>query len=128
MIGTIIDNDATAGTPVIRISDPVVDEAANEAMFAITLDRPSASTVTVSYATATGTAGSGDFTAVSGVASFAPGETAVTVPVAIVDDALAEADESVRPGAVGPGERHAAGSAGHGDHRPQRPAGGDSRR
>ncbi len=33
VIGTIIDNDATAGTPVIRISDPVVDEAATEAMF-----------------------------------------------------------------------------------------------
>jgi hypothetical protein len=94
VIGTIVDNDGTAGTPVIRIRAPVVDESANEAVFAITLDRPSVATVTVSYATATGTAGSGDFTAVSGVASFAPGQMVVIVPVPIVDDALAEVDES----------------------------------
>jgi hypothetical protein len=92
-IGTIIDNDATAGTPVIRISDPVVDEAEREAAFVLSLDRPRLAMVNVDYATAAGSAGASDFTATSGTARFMPGETAVTVRVPIIDDALAEGDE-----------------------------------
>ncbi|MEF8709211.1 MAG: Calx-beta domain-containing protein [Candidatus Accumulibacter propinquus] len=38
---TIIDNDATSGTPVVTINDFVVDEASKEATFVVTLDRPS---------------------------------------------------------------------------------------
>ena len=92
-VATIIDNDATAGTPVIRISDPVVDEAAREATFVLSLDRPGAARVSVDYATAAGSAGGSDFAATSGTAQFAPGETAVTVRVPVIDDALAENDE-----------------------------------
>ena len=73
-LATIIDNDATAGTPVIRISDPVVDEAVREATFVLSLDRPGAARVSVDYATAAGSAGGSDFTATSGTAQFAPGE------------------------------------------------------
>ena len=92
-VATIIDNDGATGTPVIRISDPAVDEKSGSAAFAITLDRPSTATVMVNYSTATGTAGSGDFSAVSGTASFGPGQTAVIVSVPIIDDATAEGVE-----------------------------------
>ena len=96
-LGTIIDNDADQsmplGTPVMAISDPVVDEAAGEARFVITLDRPSTGTVSVHYATQAGTANAADFATTSGDLSFAPGETAKTVTVSITDDAAAEPDE-----------------------------------
>lgn len=38
---TIVDNDGTAGTPAVTISDAVVDEQAGRAYFTATLDRPS---------------------------------------------------------------------------------------
>jgi len=67
----------------------------------VTLDRPSASTVTASYSTmvVTGlanqaTAGS-DYVATTGTVTFAPGETAKTVPVTIVGDGTVEPDELV---------------------------------
>src|SRR4051794_14695498 len=92
-LATIIDNDAVSGTPVMAISDPVVDEKAGQARFTITLDRPSTGTVSVNYTTQAGTADAADFTAASGVLSFAPGETAKTVSVAIADDGAAEPNE-----------------------------------
>ena len=44
---TIIDNDAPSGTPQVSIGDLVVDEADGTANFVITLDRPSASVVSI---------------------------------------------------------------------------------
>ena len=90
---TIIDNDGAPGTPVIGISDPVVDETTGEAVFVLSLDRPSTSAVSVTYATAADSADSGDFSAVSGVAAFAPGEMLKTVRIAITNDTLAEGAE-----------------------------------
>jgi hypothetical protein len=58
---TIIDNDAPSGTPQVSISDLVVDEAAGTANFVITFDRPSASVVSINYATQNGTALAGGF-------------------------------------------------------------------
>ena len=92
-LATIIDNDAASGTPVMAISDPVVDEKTGEAHFTVTLDRPSTGVVSVNYATQAGTAGAADFTATSGILSFAPGETAKTVNVTIADDTAAEDNE-----------------------------------
>ncbi|MGH7060413.1 MAG: Calx-beta domain-containing protein, partial [Stellaceae bacterium] len=89
-LGTIIDNDAPAGTPVISISDPVVDENSGQAAFSITLDRPSTKTVTMHYTTRPGSAGSAGFGATSGVLKFAPGETALTVDVPILDNTKPE--------------------------------------
>lgn len=64
---TLIDNDAPTGTPVISISDMIVDEADKEASFVITLDRPSTSLVSLAYATQAGTALAGsDFVGQSG--------------------------------------------------------------
>jgi hypothetical protein len=39
-LATIIDNNAASGTPVMAVSNPVVDETAGEAQFVVTLDRP----------------------------------------------------------------------------------------
>src|ERR1700730_11748607 len=92
-LATIIDNDAASGTPVMAISDPVVDEKIGEARFTVTLDRPSTGVVSVNYATQAGTADAADFAAIAGILSFAPGETAKTVSVTIADDSVAEGNE-----------------------------------
>ena len=96
-LATIIDNDTDPSrplsTPVMAVSDPVVDEKAGEARFVITLDRPSTGTVSVHYTTQAGTAGAADFAATSGNLSFAPGETAKTVAVSIIDDGAPEGNE-----------------------------------
>ena len=92
---TIIDNDAPTGTPVVSISDFVVDEATREASFYITLNRPSTSVVSMNYTTANGSALAGtDYIASSGSLSFAPGETAKTVKVSLVNDNLSELSEA----------------------------------
>jgi hypothetical protein len=89
-VATIIDIEVTVGTPAISISDPVVDEGADEAVFVLALDRPSTSAVSVDYATAAGSAGGSDFATLSGTVIFGAGEMIKTVRVAIADDALAE--------------------------------------
>jgi Ca2+-binding RTX toxin-like protein len=92
---TIIDNDATAGTPVVSVSDVVVDEQAGTVSFAVTLDRPSTGVVSMNYGTVNGSATAGtDYVATSGSLSFAAGETAKTVTVSLVNNAAAELDES----------------------------------
>ena len=92
---TIIDNDAPSGTPQVSISNLVVDEAAGTANFVITFDRPSAGVVSIDYATQNGTALAGsDYVAASGTVKFAPGETAKTVKVLVVNDTLRESPET----------------------------------
>ena len=67
--------------------DPTLD-------FAVTLDRASSATVTVDYATLDASAKAGeDYEARSGTLRFAPGETAKTVSVPVLDDAHDEGTE-----------------------------------
>ena len=67
--------------------DPTLD-------FAVTLDRASSGTVTVDYATMDASAKAGeDYEARSGTLRFAPGETAKTVAVPVLDDAVDEGTE-----------------------------------
>ena len=63
--------------------------------FRVTLGRPAAGPVTVDYATAdrTARAGSG-YSAMRGTLAFAPGETAKTVSVPVLDGAVDEGSES----------------------------------
>ena len=84
------------GPPGLAVADARVDEAAGAAVeFAVTMSRAAAATVTVDYATADGTATAGaDYTETSGTLSFAPGETAKTVPVPVLDDAHDEGEET----------------------------------
>jgi hypothetical protein len=92
---TIIDNDAQSGTPIASIGDLVVDESAGTANFVITLDKPSVGVVSIDYATQNSTAHAGsDYVAASGTLNFAPGETAKTVKVLVVDDTIHEAPQT----------------------------------
>jgi hypothetical protein len=68
--------------------------SASQAAFAISLNAPSASPVSVSYSTAPGTATASDFTAASGTITFAPGQTNQTVLVQVPDDAILEPNET----------------------------------
>ena len=93
-LGTIIDNDAPSGTPVISISDLVVDEASREARFVISLDRPSVSNVSFSYATQDGSAVAGqDYATTSGTITLGPGEVARTITVPLINDTAPELNE-----------------------------------
>ena len=69
-----------------------VNEEAGPAALTVNLSPASAETVTVDYATRSGTATEGeDYTATSGTLTFAPGETSKNINVPIVDDNVYEA-------------------------------------
>ena len=63
--------------------------------FTVTLSAASDAPVTVTYATADGTAtlAGGDYRAASGTVTFAPGQTSKTITVLVNGDRLAEDDE-----------------------------------
>jgi hypothetical protein len=78
----------------LQFPDPVTDESGGSAMFIIGLSGRSTSTVKVNYATQASSAGSSDFTAVSGTVAFAPGQRVTTVSVLILNDATSENTET----------------------------------
>ncbi|QEH35011.1 Calx-beta domain protein [Aquisphaera giovannonii] len=90
----LIRNDDAA----LTISDGTItegDSGSASVSFTVSIAQPSALPVTVSYATADGTATAGsDYTAASGTLTFAPGETSKTISVAVLGDATDEADET----------------------------------
>ncbi len=97
---TVLANTAVAtvrGPLALSVADARVNENAGEPLaFAVTLSRGAAAPVTVAYATADGTATAGqDYTATSGTLTFAPGETAKTVPVPVLDDAHDDTEETL---------------------------------
>ena len=97
------DGKALSGTVSTTVRGPVAlsvaDARAREGKdptldFAVSLSRASSGRVTVDYATVDGSAKAGaDYEAASGTLSFAPGETAKTVAVAVLDDAHDEGTE-----------------------------------
>jgi subtilisin family serine protease len=71
------------------------DAGTANATFTVNLSQPSTKTVTVQYATANGTATSGDdYTTASGTVTFNPGETTKAIAVSIIGDTISEADET----------------------------------
>ena len=89
--GVIRDDDEP---PALSVADAAGDEDVGALEFAVALSAPSGIEVSASYATADGTAtAGGDYAAAKGTLTFAPGETAKTIRVEILDDALDEADE-----------------------------------
>ena len=67
----------------------------SQAAFTVHLSIPSATTMTVNYATASGSATAGsDFTPVSGTLTFAPGQTTQTVLVPTLNDVIVEGTET----------------------------------
>ena len=88
---------ATVRGPVrIQVEDARAKEGKDASLdFAVTLSRAASGPVSVDYATADGTAAAGaDYTAASGTLTFAAGETAKTVSVALLDDAIDEGKET----------------------------------
>ena len=84
--------------PTASIGDATVTEGnagTLAATFAVTLSKASTQTVTVTFATANGTATApADFTAASGTLTFAPGQVSKNVGVSVKGDTLTEAAES----------------------------------
>ena len=84
------------GRPVLSVADAQANEGAGASVsFQVSLSRAAAGAVTVDYATADGTATAGaDYTATSGTLTFAAGDTAKTVSVPVLDDAIDEGEET----------------------------------
>ena len=82
----------------VSVADTTVQEGADAHLdFVVSLSRAAASTVTVNYRTRNGTAIAGqDFTGTSGTVTFAAGETAKTVAVAVLDDVHDEGSETMK--------------------------------
>ena len=96
-VGTIVNDDAQPTVSVTGLPDVPEGGVPGplRAEFTVTLSNPSHQTVTVNYATGGGTAtGGSDYTSVSGVITFAPGQTSQTVSVWINGDTIDEPDET----------------------------------
>ena len=92
------DPDAAVDAgPGISVADAQVQEAEGAVLaFGVTLDEAQTSAVSVRYATADGSAKAGaDYEAVSGALRFEAGETAKTVSVAVLNDAVDEGSETL---------------------------------
>ncbi len=91
---------ASTTTPTITMDDLSIVEGNSGtrlATFSVRLSQPSASSITVNYGTADGTAKAGsDYNSASGTLTFAPGSTSQTFTVPIVGDALVEGNETFR--------------------------------
>jgi hypothetical protein len=91
-VASVIDDDTA---PTVSVAGGSADEDAGAIDFAVTLSAASGLPVTVNYAATAGTAGAGDFTAVSGTLTFAPGTVSQGISVPIVDDLLVEGSETI---------------------------------
>jgi hypothetical protein len=90
--GTILDNDPQVS---ISVDDVTRAEANGPATFAVSLAKASGKVVTVAYATADGSAVAGnDYSARSGTLVFLAGDTSKSVSVPLVDDDIAEGEET----------------------------------
>ena len=114
------------GPPGLSVADAEVQEGPGAALaFAVTLDRSTSAAVQVDYATRDGSAQAGsDYTASSGTLSFAPGETAKTVTVAVLDDSHDEGSETLtlvlsNPSGAYLADGEATGTIENSDHMPQ---------
>ena len=89
--GSIRDDDVA---PVVSARDTIAAETGGEMVFSVVLTSRTESTVTVDYETVdvTATAGS-DYLSTLGTLTYAPGETAKSVAVTLLQDTVAEGDE-----------------------------------
>ena len=99
---SVLINDQSWPVPVppsVTISDVTKSEGQRNTTafsFTVTLSEPSSQWVTVSFATADGTAttADNDYIAAAGTVSFAPGQTTATITVWVPGDKKKEADET----------------------------------
>ena len=97
--GRALSNTVSAtvkGPVAVSVADARAREGEDETIdFAVSLSRAASGQVTVTYATADGTATAGsDYTRASGKLRFAPGETEKTVAVPVLDDVVDEGEET----------------------------------
>ena len=95
----LLDDDEESERILLSVADGEAMENAGEIGFAVTLDGPSGSGVTVNYATADPSMGPAaaagtDYERVSGTLTFVPGDVSRTVRVPLLDDSLDEPDEA----------------------------------
>ena len=121
---TNVTGTTGGATPrTIRIADAEGFEGAETSVdFSVTLDRASSDTVTVDYITSAGTATAAqDYTTTSGTVTFAPGDTAETISVPIIDDQIEDGGETFTVTLSNPtngtlGNRTATGTIHNNDH------------
>ena len=93
--GTIIDDDATPSLAINNVSVTEGNVGTVNAVFTVTLSAASGRVVTVNYATANSSATSpSDYTATSGMLTFALGVTTQTITVPVNGDVLNEGNET----------------------------------
>lgn len=91
----MLDNEAGGGQTGLAVTAPVVDEAKGTAVFTVSLSEPSDETRDFRYTTVSGSALRGeDFDSTSGTLTFRPGQTEASVTVDLVNDKVAEANET----------------------------------
>ena len=96
-VGTVVDDDSA---PVVSLGDVSIREGdpgrPGTARVQVTLDQPSARTVTLIYGTLSGTAVAGqDFVVRSGSLAIGPGQTTATIDVLLRAELLPEGDEAL---------------------------------
>lgn len=92
-VATIVDDD---GVPSISVTDGSAPEPAGSMGFAVSLSNATVSPVSVDYMTSDVSASApADYGVTSGTLTFAAGETTKFVDVTIVDDDLAEGNETL---------------------------------
>ena len=99
--GRALSNTVSAtvrGPVAVSVADARAREGEDETIdFAVSLSRAASGRVSVTYATADGSATAGsDYTARQGKLRFAPGETEKTIPVPVLDDAHDEGEETMQ--------------------------------
>jgi hypothetical protein len=92
---TVDQNKVQGLLPLELVLPPGGGAATTTMVFTVTLSTPSAVPVSVSYATADGTARQGtDYVAASGTLTFAPGQTQATITVTVLADPTNTGDEA----------------------------------
>ncbi|MBD2036350.1 DUF4347 domain-containing protein [Leptolyngbya sp. FACHB-321] len=94
--GTIVNEDTRPTISINSVSQTEGNIGTTPYAFTASLSNATDETVTISYATANGTAtlADNDYTATSGVLTFAPGTTSQTITVLGKGDSLIEANET----------------------------------
>jgi hypothetical protein len=92
---TINNDDAVPTLAINNVSQLEGTGGTTNFVFTVTLSTASGLPVTVDFATANGTATApGDYATQTGTLTFSPGQTTKTITVAVVADAVLEANET----------------------------------
>jgi hypothetical protein len=93
--GTIQNDDTAASVSIGNVSANEGNRSTTPFTFQVSLDRPAAATIKVTYTTANGTATApSDYIAKSGTITFLTGASTATITVKVVGDTVVEPDET----------------------------------